>query len=237
MIDLTYTVRRLLVRDELVFKSIVRILHGQTRHNWLYTPEIDANLVVIGPAPDVEPCPDSLLEGKVLLKLGASELSHQYSTVAMQVGDILAKLNLHGEKILAARGTPLTARAQPQLASDYEHYALLRWPDWSIMQKDRLYMRIATVLAARPVGLHELANKADVDVQVCVEFLRLLNARNLIRSVAPAAAPAATSAHVNGASSLNRSASTAASEPSFKQPSLWGRIRSRLGIARESRAS
>lgn len=225
MIELTYTIRRLLVRDELVFKSIVRILSGQTRHSWFYTPDMNADLVVVGPALNIEDCPDSVLVGKVLLELGTSGLSHQYSNVSMQVGDILARLNSLGEQILSGTGTQSAARATEPAVKDHECFALLRWPDWSLMQSDRAYMRIATVLAARPVGVHELANKADADVAVCVEFLRQLHARNLLRLVAPAVvhAPPPTP--------------TAEVAQNSKHPSLWGRIRNRLGISRESRAS
>jgi hypothetical protein len=228
MSDLTYTVRRLLVRDELVLKSIVRILHGQTRHNWLYTPEINADLVVVGPALEVEDCPDSVLAGRVVLRLAVSELSHQASSVSMRVGDILARLNTLGEDIIAARSHTQTPSVPQHDASRDEQYALVRWPDWSLMQQDRAYMRIATVLAARPVGLYELANKADADMAVCHEFLLRLKERALLRIVTPAVAAVA--------SPQPRGAENRATMQPAKEVSLWARIRNRLGIARESPA-
>jgi hypothetical protein len=229
MIDLTFTVRRLLIRDELVLKSIIRILHGQTKHNWLYTPEFNADLVIVGPALVADDCPDSVLAGCVVMKVGASELAHQSSTVSLRVGDVLASLNGFGEQVVAARGTRPSASIQQHDSSRDEHYALLRWPDWALMQENRAYMRIATVLAARPVSLRELANKADAETALCVEFLRKLHERNLIRASTPAA--------VSVVKPSTPTQETKAAERSGGEGSLWARIRNRLGIVRESKAT
>jgi hypothetical protein len=221
MTDLTFTVRRLLVRDELVFKSIVRILHRQTRHNWLYMPDIDADLVVVGPAADVEACPDSMLAGRTVMDVGASELSHQPSTVNLRVGDVLAKLNGFGDRIVAERGPQPKVAPRVYDASRDEQYMLVRWPDWGLMQEDRAYLRVATVLATRPVCLHELAVKADAELALCVDFVRKLRSRDLIRITMPQSLAA-----------IPTLAATSVDAPAPKDGSLWSRIRHRLGIAR-----
>jgi hypothetical protein len=233
-IELYYAVRRLKVRDELVLKSIVRILHGQTRHNWLYSPELTADLVIVGPAREVDDCPDSALVNCLIMSVGRSELSHQNSTVDLRVGDVLSRLNELGDQIVASRSNHRVAAAAQQQhdSSRDERYALVRWPDWALMQEDRSYLRIATVLAARPVGLRELANKADAEVALCVEFLRKLHERNLLRASMPvpelALAPPPQSM---------QSQTAPAPQNAARDGSLWSRIRSRLGIVRESRAS
>jgi hypothetical protein len=222
MSELTYTARRLALRDELVLKSIIRLLQGQTRHLWRYTDSLDADLLVLGVHENGDEAHEaSTLEHRAVFHVKPDDHGHPAAPLPLRVGEVLVEFNRLGELIEAAKSSHALARHASDDESVHERIALLRWPDWSLLQQDSCYLRIATVLATRPLTQVELARKSGTDSMTCSAFIRALDLDGLLVRVAPD--------DIRGVPHATSATSTNAINPT--KPTLWSRIRSRFGIA------
>jgi nucleotide-binding universal stress UspA family protein len=101
--EFTYTVRRLSIRDELVFKAVVRTLLGQTTQVWRYTDALDADLLVLGSeiaAAYIEPIPTPQ-RFKATLTVNAMDTGGEFHlSLPLRVGEVKAMLNRLGSEIL-----------------------------------------------------------------------------------------------------------------------------------------
>lgn len=228
MQQLTYTIRELPMRDELVLKSIIRILHGQTRHDWQFTPSPDADLLILGnEAPQAAgTVAASSHHGLTVLRVGARAAAREDLHLPLRVGDVLVELNRIGDFLSTERDLRNESLQGAPAGREAVEFALLRWPDWSFLKQDPLFLRVATVLSTHPSTNHDLAAKAGVPLAVCEQFVNQLVSQGLInmkRTETPSPSAPGASPYI----STSRSNDNAAQDDSA---TLWSRIRRRLGL-------
>ena len=101
--ELSFTLRRLSIRDELVFKSVMRVLIAQTNQKWVYTDELDASVLVLGSeiaAAYIEPIPDKNLFKAILTINALSTGGKFHLSLPLRVGEVKDMLNRIGAQLL-----------------------------------------------------------------------------------------------------------------------------------------
>jgi hypothetical protein len=240
----TYTVRQLAQRDEMVFKSVVRVLQGKTRHNWMHTENPDADLVLIG---DQMPANTSAgaetIGGSAVIHISATAgPGFNGLTLPLRIGDVIAQMDTAGD-VIGSRGghghaqtvtAPLSQPAALAVASHVQPYresvpadmrvSLSRWPEATLLQRDIRYLKLATVMTGQPVSIAELAARTQFPIQLCQGFVDALKACQMVRVIGELR-EVQTSPHI-------ASAIEYANKPRPVAPSQHGgliaRIRSRL---------
>ncbi|MDO9405228.1 MAG: hypothetical protein Q7T87_14440 [Polaromonas sp.] len=226
----TYSLHQLPVRDEIVFKSVLRVLQGKTRHHWEHTDSVGADLLIRATAP---------------VSSAPADFSHSHSgahpdisvsTAAgtgcralawpLRIADLINCLDQAGDEIAAmARRAlaPSMAPAEttpPGAMPPTYRMTLVRWPGPALLQRDIRYLKLATMLTGQPVSLLEMAGRSGFPLAFCREFTDALQAESLVRVLGDSAAPAG---------SRSADGSRAASRPHpAAQPGLIARIRMRL---------
>ena len=226
----TYTTRQLCLRDELVLKSIVRILHGQTQQNWVYDASPQSHVLILGthvsasgPSLGLDAIAEPQHHG-LTIRVGSDCVKQGHLMLPLRVGDVLVELN-HASDVLTHLKNTLNPRAADAMANCHDAtYSLLRWPAWNVLQQDSRYLRVATVLSTGATTIADLSSKTGVSVAVCDQMIRVLKLHDLIRTQA---------AEVNPAMGVSTAPSRALPLQSMVQKdtsTLWGRIRRRLGM-------
>jgi len=228
--QLTYTIRELPMRDELVLKSIIRILHGQTRHDWQYIASPDADLLILGnDSPGAEGTLDATSHhGLTILRVGAGAAPVREDLhLPLRVGDVLVELNRIGDFLSTERDLRNESLSGAPSGRETVEFVLLRWPDWSFLKQDPLFLRVATVLSTHPSTNYDLAAKAGVPIAVCEQFVNQLVSQGLINMKrSEATAVAATAAAATGSPYISNKRDDAQGDSA----TLWSRIRRRLGL-------
>ncbi|MEP7100256.1 MAG: hypothetical protein ABI781_07085 [Burkholderiales bacterium] len=129
-----------------------------------------------------------------------------------------------------ADAVPAVAEAAKPGAS----FRLRRWPPAAALQGHRYYLRLASCLSARHVGIDELVRLSNVSRPRCEEFLATLLAQAVLDvrptpATAPTAAPPARSARSASSDATPQAAAPARSRP-LPDTSLFGKIRRKLGL-------
>lgn len=206
----TYTLRQLPLRDEVVFKSVIRVLQGKTRHTWLHSDDQDAaELVLLGdqlPAGAVSAGMEKI-SGRAVIHVSAHGGSDFHGLAwPLRVADVIAQLDKAGDLIDGrvavspaspiSRPAPLAAmqqavherqlqpapvQAQPAHVPADQRVSLSRWPEANLLQRDMRYIKLATVLTGKPVSIMELADRTHYPLQLCQSFVDALNAGALVR--------------------------------------------------------
>ena len=240
---LTFTTRYLVLRDELVLKSIVRILQGQTRHVWRYAPTFDADLLVVGHHLKTDDDCDALnLADRVMLTIKADASEQPTGNASLRVGDVLIELNRLGDIITESNGKRDLALISNGNSNPDRRFALNRWPDWKLLQGDPRYLRVATVLATRPLTMLELAQKSDCDLGTCNAFVGALDGCQLLRweagnEASSIDAPLPSPAKATGDTVRHVVSAVQLSEGDRAKGTLWSHIRNRLGIPNRPHAT
>ena len=110
--ELSFTLRRLSIRDELVFKSVMRVLIAQTNQKWVYTDELDASVLVLGSeiaAAYIEPIPDKSLFKAILTINALSTGGKFHLSLPLRVGEVKDMLNRIGAQLLGLAEPAATA--------------------------------------------------------------------------------------------------------------------------------
>lgn len=218
----TYTLRQIASRDEIVFKSVVRVLQGKTRHVWQHTDGPDANLFVLGTQTTGEPSMSADSAGHVVIQVSASAgVDFHGLSLPLRIADVISHLDQAGDEIASrvARpaGPPTVYAPAPVLFN--QRVSLARWPEPALLQRDSRYLKLATALTGQPVSITELANRTQFPLVLCQTFVDALRAVGLLRVMDEVRdAPG----HVHTA------APTAQRTPIVEHPGLIARIRSRL---------
>jgi len=210
---LRFSVEQLSERDELLLKSLVRVLDHRTRHHWeCVTRDADLRLIAQG-AGD----PDGPRTIHATMRGGDS---------AALAPDAQLPLPLHPERLQALldrMGDALAARRDPADDAASKLLRLRHWPPIALLGTGtRLSM--ATLLS-RACSLQTLQRQSGASEQACTEFLNdLRHAGLLIEEAAPPpedawpAPPAAAPVQARAA------------WPAAAPSGLLSRIRSRLGL-------
>ena len=229
-------------RDELLFKSLVRLLNHRTQHGWFYTPEhgaelIDLRVVSDALATSISQLPAPYFQG--VLTLSAVERSEPGVLMLPVRADLLElQLNRLGQLIETTRrqliadaaSTAPATFAQPvraTAAANDQPVLLSRWPPPSLV-KSPARLRMATLLVGKSTTLAELARKTGQPLPLCIEFLDDLRRANLLTDVSASKdirLPAANAnQQINTASVTHGQGSVPVSR------GLLSRIRSRRGL-------
>lgn len=229
---LTFCVEGLAAREELLFKSFVRLLDHMTHQQWSYQPA-DANqridLLVI--ADGVQP---TLYQGadasqQPVLRLGSSGANgHGYLSWPLKPGALKVELNRLGSLSTRRDGAPhvqalFTGAAtggQAGIDTSKDLMRLLQWPPARLLAGVGR-MRLATLLTGKAMRLDELVRRSALPVDTCQAFVLDLQRANLLTSPGNAAQP---------------SSPQPVPLPKVTQPGLFDRIRLRLGIKSLSRS-
>ena len=239
----TFTLRQMGQRDELVLKSVIRLLQSKTRHTWLHCDNNNSNLVLLGDQPEAGRVNTGLTSGQQAVVHFNSAGRRDVNALAWPIrsDELLRRLNEAGEQLGRHHQQPaagLFAGPAPQPAAppglsnapSMQRLFLVRWPDAALLRSDPRFTKLATMLTGRPVNLVDLAARSATPLHVCKGFADLLNAAGLLRVVEPAALTQTAGAQAGFAASSSRPASTSSTtRPAVQAPrGLISRIRQRL---------
>ncbi len=217
-IPLSFSVDGLPAREELLLKSLVRLLDHRTQQHWLWKVE-QADLRIVGDHP---PAVDQGAQKIVpTLTIGQSDPQHgHFLPLPLHADALEAMLNRLGAIVIHARGLGLAAPGEN--AAEEAQFRLLRWPPAAMLDTP-VRMRLATILASRPTSLATLQQRSATTLQACIDFLDALQQAGFVERAGPAPSPRAPDA-----------APAATHAPAARDiavpPGLLARIRSRLGL-------
>ncbi|HSV46505.1 MAG TPA: hypothetical protein VLJ58_12040 [Ramlibacter sp.] len=222
---MVFSLEGLAERDEVLFKSFVRLLDHRTRHRWVQRteqPQADLRIVAQGHA-----LPASDAAGAPVLVLGAQHRGGHFLSLPIHADALETQLNLLGELIGLARGrrgpvsapAPLAALPPATAPAGPQAVRLLRWPAAELLRSpDRI--RLATLMTGRPLGIEELQLRTGISAARCAAFVQELRAAGLL------------STHAVESEPPRRAAPRVAD---VQQPGLFERIRRRLGLVQPVR--
>lgn len=244
-VQLKFGTEGLPVREELLLKSLIRILDYRTVHQWVYSPEA-ADLWLLAEGTQAPPASMTLGKRFKVLNVGAhAHSAHGLLSRPLRSDQVEEELNRIGSLIAAARAavapvapapapasshTPTAALAKPPKAqaapashtaiSTTESYQLIRWPNIHLLGNGQR-IRLSTIMLGRPLTMAEIMERSQLTQAYCVDFLAVLKAEGLIVT-ALAPLPAQKSAENQRAADLTASATA--------KLSLFARIRNRLTL-------
>lgn len=211
--NLTLRIERVAPHDELLFKSLVRLLNHRTQHNWTFDTGL-VDLRVIGK--DTLEVGDDRVFGSVLW-VGHSEQNRSpFLQLPIHANELEPLLNTLGANLLQKQAD--AHKAWPPRIREDEVFMLHRWPPASMLGTP-MRIKLATLMTGRSISLETLALRSGAILQECEVFCQALDRAGLLQrhDVQPQAQPA-----------LNMN-----NHPVLKarpELSLLGRIRRRLGL-------
>ena len=220
---LSFSIEGLPARDELLFKSLVRLLDHRTHQHWAWQVE-GADLRVVGDraAALSAEAADSPVP---LLTVGDTPPPRgPFLRLPLHADALEAMLNRLGAMVVHARDLGLAASAERGARG--EEYRLLRWPSVALLDS-AVRMKLATLLASRPATLAALQQRSNASAQECAEFIAALERAGFVAASGGGAARAPESIWPDSQVHPAAEATPPAREV---QPGLLARIRSRLGL-------
>lgn len=152
----------------LVFKSVVKLLAGKTQDRWVAVADGPVDLIVVridDPAPEEPEAPVL----RVALPMRAEDLWGQLDRVS-------AQLEMERDTFRPSRPEP--PRAAPA-GGGGRRLQLMRWPPDELLRSDLRYLRLATMLGARPFTIEELARRSSLPLAACHAFAATLHANGI----------------------------------------------------------
>ncbi len=214
----SYSLEGLPDREILVFKSMVRLLSHRTNDLWVYSPS-STELRIVGEG-HRSAHEDSHPVQQVLVVGTSSTKRPSYLQMPLHANELEAELNRLGV-LMAPRSTAAGVFAAASIRS--LPMRLLRWPPASVLTTPSR-MRLATLMASKPLTVEDLQQRSQESHAVCAAFFVELTQLHLLTADLAASPPKIAPAHPP--------ASTAVPYPNspLVQPGLLGRIRIRLGL-------
>lgn len=192
-----YRVTGLAERDVLVIKSMIKLLAGKTRDHWTAS-DGDPVHALIAPVGYAEALPAQTAIVRVTLPLRADDLWSQLDRASAQI-ELDMELLRPANRVAEGGGGGGGRRLQ-----------LMRWPPDSLLGSDLRYLRLATMLGARPFAVEELAAKSGIPLATCHAFAAMLHGNGVAEWLIDPDHPDASAPSTGSG--------------------LIGRIRSRLGL-------
>ena len=230
---LSFSVEGLPARDELLFKSLVRLLDHRTHQHWAWQVE-DADLRVVG---ERFPVPSDEAADRPVPRLTLGETPPQegpFLRLPLHADALEVMLNRLGAMVIHARELGLSAaRDRNERSGRGEEYRLLRWPSVALLDTP-VRMKLAALLASRPASLHALQQRSNASAQECVDFIAALERAGFAAGSGGTGFAASRAPESIWPDSQVSSGAEAprASDPArgVVAPGLLARIRSRLGL-------
>ncbi len=219
---LSFSVEGLPPREELLFRSLVRLLDHRTHQHWAWKAGA-ADLRVVGEPATATATDDPPAKAVPVLAVGHVDPQRGGHFLALPLhADVLEHtLNQLGAMVVHARGLGL-ASPDRHIGPD-EEFRLLRWPPAALLEAP-VRIRLATLMTGRPTTLALLQQRSGLAQQDCLDFLIDLRRADLLENTRPAEAPLPTP---DAAATDSRPAGPARE---LVQPGLLARIRNRLGL-------
>ena len=227
---LTFSVEGFSPREEVLFKSLVRVLDHITIHKWIYQPasaeyRVDLLVVAEGRYPTYCLLPQSVAQP--VLSVGNGPERDMVFSWPLQPHKLSDTLNRVGARAVDHQANSSTSSFMPQSAADGDASQLFRLKQWPpskyLVGTGR--MRMATLLVGREMSLGELQHRSALPLAACRAFTTELQQTNLLIVTLCEAAPQPARA-VEPHEALNLPSAAIA----FAKPSLFARIRAGLGI-------
>jgi hypothetical protein len=236
-------------REELLLKSLIRILDYRTLHQWSYDPE-SADLWLLAEGSRAPPASANSGKPFKVLHVSANAASSiDFLVRPLRSDQVEVELNRVGRLITAARSAAATLLAQPAASaptlrsalalapaanpshlnapaigsafvSGVESFQLIRWPSIHLLGNTQR-IRLSTIMLGRPLTLAEITERSHLSQAYCLDFLAVLKAERLV--VASLAPPFVA----EKAQSQNSNAPNASTTEKL---SLFARIRNRLTL-------
>ena len=232
---LTYSVEGLPVRDDLLLRSLVRVLDHRSHQQWQCVDK-GGDLRVSG-----TPFGGSAADGQggAVLRMGYPPGDSEFGLpMPLHAGHLENMFNRIGDQLAQQRANAAATAAQQPVRDD-EVFRLRRWPPAALVAtpERRSLAALMSVRAQSLVALHRLS---DAPLPLCAEFLRDLRHADLVVTtlVAPPALVVASalpgaepvSAAWAGAAPAAPKPVVAAPASASAQPGLLARIRARFGL-------
>lgn len=218
---LSYSVEGLQHREEVLLKSLIRLLDHRTHQNWSWKAE-QADLRVVGAqiaiaAASPQPAVPTLTVAHADPQRGPF-LALPLHTDALEV-----VLNRLGAMVVHARGLGLAVTEVP--IGEHEEFRMLRWPPAAVLEAP-IRLRLATLMTNRPASVLSLQQRSPATRQECADFLADLQRAGLLERPASPGVLVAASAP----DSVFPDSRFPAPTRDAVQPGLLARIRNRLGL-------
>lgn len=218
---LSYSVEGLPHREEVLLKSLIRLLDHRTHQNWSWKAE-QADLRVVGDqvalaAASPQPAVPTLTVAHADPQRGPF-LALPLHTDALEV-----VLNRLGAMVVHARGLGLATTKVP--IGEHEEFRMLRWPPAAVLEAP-IRLRLATLMSNRPASVLSLQQRSPATRQECADFLADLQRAGLLERAASPGVLVAASAP----DSVFPDSRFPAPARDTVQPGLLARIRNRLGL-------
>ena len=228
-ITLSFSVEGLPTRDDLLLKSLIRVLDHRAHHHWDCV-EHGGDLRVSG-----TPFSSAAAgQGGAVLRMGYPPGEGEFGLpMPLHAGHLENMFNRIGDH-LARQRADAAASAAHQPVRDDEQFRLRRWPPAALLgSSERL--SLAALMSGRAQTLAALHRQSGVPLTVCIEFLRDLRQADLVLgSAAPAPGPGAPVAPAAETAPASPRAVVPPPAPVANgpapQPGLLARIRARFGL-------
>lgn len=226
---LSFSVEGLPPREELLFKSLVRLLDHRTHQHWAWRAD-QADLRVVGQ--DAPTDPNAPPHAVPVLAVGQADAprSGHFLALPLHAEALERTLNQLGAMVVHARELGLAA-ADAALADD-EELRLLRWPPVALLETPHR-IRLATLMTGQPTSLGVLRQRSGLAAQDCLAFIADLRRSGLLANVSEVAQVSQAAQVAQHPSDAPRPAAAGPATPLARapvQPGLLARIRSRLGL-------
>lgn len=227
---LSFSLEGLTSREDVLFKSLVRLLDHVTAQNWAYRPastDYRVDLLVVAewyppmryerPHPFTQP----------VLSIGSSAERDMHLSWPIQptkLADLLNRMGAMAMEQQSSTSGAFFAAAGPADGLDRDLFRLKQWPP-SRFLVGMGRMRLATLLSGRAMTLDELQRRSALPLAVCRAFTTDLQNAKLL--VITASSHPLSPAYEKGPHELLNLPSAAVA---FAKPGLFARIRAGLGI-------
>lgn len=236
LVTLRFCVRQLAARDELLLKSLIRLLSHRTLQRWVYCTDGLVDVVMMGDNLhefSAIPVQEGFATASVLqqnhapltLAIGHARLEQPYFLYLPLHANLLEQmLNQIGQAVPPA----MAPAASPELAAHFsagDTFRLLRWPPSTVLPTAQ-YRKLATLLSGKPQLLEKVIERSGLQRRECEIFLRGLQNLGLLETIS-----APVVAAVFSTSKLVEAQPTGESPVHWRASlGLLARIRSRLGL-------
>lgn len=258
---LTYSIYALCNSDIAVLKSMILLAEKQSGCIWLCANDPLADVLILGP--EVGAIEYNASPGQVLMSVGHRPVKHFYHLETPlhfpQVVKILAAVSESVEAEQASAQSFSHSQLQPSVwdfgfasaggvdvpaPSSGKRYHLNSWPPAGVIGNNRSHLRAAAALTGKSLTSSELAEKTNLPLADCREFLGKLSDSKCLKVVPAQSAEQAPTASSQTSSSVapatepppvaTAPSGTRAAAAPVASSGLFERIRSRLAFLGKS---
>jgi len=158
-------------RCEKRLHAIINLLESKTSSKWVHDPAAH-DLLIIG-AESHKTAPSGVCQRSFDLLTGG----HGMDCALLKLASIIEVLEDVDAKLKAS-----SKASQEKVSKEKESaMQLTRWPNTSLLVARHDYLKLATLLLARPLTLSDLVQLSGVDEETCTAFVSKLSEEGLLR--------------------------------------------------------